>query len=399
MQTVRRGVSLGVGWFGFQTFWAFHGATLPLFLAQYTDSKFRMSLVLALAGVSGFLVPPVVGYWSDRTTMQLGRRTPYVLLGMLGAMGCVLLLPRLAAFGAVALVAGVMYFALRIAETPFLALLADLTPPAQRGTASGLMNLVGSLGLILCFVAGALLWERSPAALFALVAGTGFGAVLTSLRLLREPSVPPGEPTPALRPWAHLRSVAAEGNAMRFLAAQFCWWLGFWMISTFLILFVVEELEVPEGRAFVTPLVFSLVATLAMLPIGMLGDRFGRKAILSGMLGLWAVSGIAISLAQSLPQALVTVGLAAIPFAAVMAVGYAFFLDLVPRDRTAEFVGIGVLTVAAAQFVGPLIGGRLIDALGYRSLFPVAAGFQLLGLALLQLVRAAEVMRPGASEP
>jgi aminoglycoside phosphotransferase (APT) family kinase protein/predicted MFS family arabinose efflux permease len=382
-----RMVLLGVGWFGFQVFWAFHSATLPLFLAGLTDSKFRLSLVLSLAGISGVAVPPIVGYWSDRSFGPFGRRTPYVFLGMLGVLGCVLALPRLTAFGAVALASGLMYVCLRVAETPFLSILPDITPREQRGTASGVMNLVGSIGLILCFVAGSLIWERSREAMFALVAAASFAFAAASVVLLRERAAQPGPPAESVSPVAYLRGLAREGNAVRFLVAQFFWWLGFWMLSSFLVLFTAEELGVAEGRSFLVPLVFSLVAIAAMLPMGVLGDRLGRKAILSWMLVLWAVSGLAIASSQDLPQALVTVGLAGIPYAAVMAVGYAFFLDLIPEERTAEFVGIGVLTVAGAQFVGPLIGGALIDALGYRSLFPVAAGFQLVGLALLQLVR------------
>jgi MFS family permease len=289
-------------------------------------------------------------------------------------------------FGAVALVAGLMYFSLRTAETPFLSLLPDITPPGQRGTASGVMNLVGSVGLILCFVAGSLLWERSPGAMFTLVALASSGFMLASITLVREHPAVPGPAADPLGPAAYLRGLAEARSAVRFLAAQFFWWLGFWMISSFLILFVAEELGVAEGRAFLVPMVFSLVATVAVLPMGLLADRFSRKAILSCMIALWAVSGLAIALSQSLAHALVTVGVAGVPFAAVMAVGYAFFLDLIPEDRTAEFVGLGVLTGAAAQFIGPLIGGELIDTLGYRSLFPVAASFQLLGLALLQRV-------------
>jgi MFS family permease len=392
---------LGVGWFGVQVFWAFHGSTLPLFLAGLTDSKFRISLVLSLAGVSGVVVPPVVGYLSDRTFVRFGRRTPYVFFGMLGVLVCVLALPRLAAFGAVALAAGLMYFCLRTAETPFLSLLPDITPPGQRGTASGVMNLVGSVGLILCFVAGALIWERSPGTMFALVAVASSGFALVGIALLRERPAEAGAAAHPVGPAAYLRGLAEARSAVRYLAAQFFWWLGFWMLSSFLILFVVEELGVAEGRSFLVPMVFSVVATVAMLPMGMLGDRFSRKAILSWMIALWAVSGLAIALSQSLTHALVTVGVTGVPFAAVMAVGYAFFLDLIPEERTAEFVGIGVLTVAAAQFVGPLIGGALIDALGYRSLFPVAASFQLAGLALLQLVgpggpRGGSAVGPGA---
>jgi MFS family permease len=133
--------------------------------------------------------------------------------------------------------------------------------------------------------------------------------------------------------------------------------------------------------------VFSIVATAAMLPMGILGDRFGRKRVLSSMIAVWAVSALMVSFSQNFTQALATVAFSAIPFAAVMAVGYAFFLDLIPTGRTAEFIGISVLTIAGAQFAGPLIGGGLIDAFGYRSLFPVAAVFQLIGFGLLQRVR------------
>lgn len=50
--TPARMILLGVGWFGVQVLWAFRGATLPPFLARLTESTFRVSLVLGLAGVS-----------------------------------------------------------------------------------------------------------------------------------------------------------------------------------------------------------------------------------------------------------------------------------------------------------------------------------------------------------
>jgi MFS family permease len=377
---------LGVGWFGIQVFWAFHAASMPLFLADLAGSKVRVSLVLSLAGVSGVLVPPVVGYLSDRTHVRVGRRVPYVVFGMLGVLLCVLALPHTAALGSAALLSGLMYFSLRTAETPFLSLLPDITPREQRATASGVMNLLGSVGLILCFVAGSLLWERNPSALFVLVATVSFAFTLTCVVLIREPAAPTAPDADPVGTWAYLQGLARERNAARYLVAQFFWWLGFWMISSFLVLFLAEELEVAEGRTFLAPLAVSAVATAAMLPLGMLGDHFSRKRILTGMIALWAVLAVALGLSQSFAQALVAVGLSGAPFAAVMAVGYAFFLDLIPEERTAEFVGIGVLTIAGAQFVGPLIGGQLIDGLGYRSLFPVAAAFQLVGVVLLQLV-------------
>lgn len=384
--TPGRMLLLGVGWFGFQVFWAFHGATLPLFLAGLTDSKFRISLVLGLSGLFGVLVPPLVGYLSDRTASRLGRRSPWILAGMLGMLVSVLALGRFTAFAPVAAAAALMYLSLRLAETPFLSLLPDLTPVQQRSTASGVMNLVGSVGLILCFVAGALLWESNRQAMFVLVACAGAGSTIAGVVLLREPPGARAASALPATPAAWLRSLAGERDAVRFLLAQSFWWLGFWMVSSFLVLFAAEALGVPAGRSFLVPLVFSLVATVAMLPAGMLGDRLDHRLLLSVAVGLWAVSGLLVGITQNLPQLLLAAGFTGIPFAAVMVVGYACFLDLIPAPRTAEFMGISILTGALAQFLGPLIGGQLIDALGYRAVFPAAAVFQLTGLILLQRV-------------
>jgi MFS family permease len=373
-------ILLGIGWFGFQVFWAFHAATLPLFLAGITDSRFGISLVLGLSGLSGFLVPAIVGYLSDRTSSRFGRRTPWVVAGMVGVLVCVLALMQLTTFGSVAVAAGLMYVSLRLAETPFLSILPDLVPEEQRSTASGVMNLVGSVGLILCFVAGAVLWERSPQAMFVLVAVGCSVPTIAAVVLLRER---PGRRGTSVTLAASFHSLAGERAVVRFLGAQLLWWLGFWMVSSFLVLFATEALAVAAGTSFLVPLSFSLVATVAMLPAGILGDRFGRKAILSLMIGLWAISGLLVGLSQNLAQLLAAVALTGIPFAAVMVIGYAFFLDLIPAGRTAEFVGIGILTGAVAQFVGPLIAGQLIDAIGYRAIFPAAAAFQVAGLVLL----------------
>jgi len=386
--TPARMIVLGVGWFGFEIFWAFHTGPMPLFLRDFTDSKFNISLVLSLAGLAGCVVPSAVGYLSDRSASRFGRRSPYIFLGFLGVLLCLLALPRATVFGMVAVLSGFMYFALRFAETPYLSLLPDITPPEQRSTASGVMHLLGTLGLIGCFLVSSALWDDHPSAVFLLVAFGSFGFVLMALVLIREPPVVREESVASTGPLAYLRSIAEETVALRFFVAQFFWWLGFWMVSTFSTLFVVEELQVSEGDSFLVLAVFSVVAALFMLPVGMLGDRFGRKGVLSVLIASWAVAQVVIGFSQNLTHALLTVGASAIPFAGVMAVGLAYMLDLVPRNRTAEFVGFSVISVAVAQIIGPMIGGKLIDVLGYRSIFPVAAAAMIVGLIILQFVSA-----------
>jgi MFS family permease len=377
---------LGLGWFGFQVFWAFHTGPMPLFLRNFTDSKLAISLILSLVGLAGCIVPSAVGALSDRSATRFGRRRPYVFLGFLAVFLCVLGLPHLSTFGIVALVSAAMYFALRFAETPFMSLLPDITPPRQRSTASGVMNLCGSFGLIACFAMSFAIWDEHPTAVFGMVALISFGAVVVSIALIREPETTRGPSPEPANPLGYLRSIVREREALRFYGAQFFWWLGFWMISSFATLFVVEELHVAEGKSFLVLLPFTAVATVFMLPMGILGDRYGRKGILSWMVALWAASELLVGLSQNLTHAIVTVSISAIPFAAIMGVGYAFMLDLIPEDRTAEFVGFSVISIAVAQILGPMIGGALIDGLGYRSIFPAAAAFMMTGFVILQFI-------------
>ena len=182
----------------------------------------------------------------------------------------------------------------------------------------------------------------------------------------------------------YLGSVMKETNALKFFVAQFFWWLGLSVGSYFLTLFVVEELKGTEGDSHLVLMVFAITATLFVVPLGMLGDRFSRKRILSGMLGFWAVAVFLIGYSQNLTHALITVGLTGIPYATVLGVGYAYMLDLIPEERTAEFVGLSIISMASPLFLGPLIGGSLIDTLGYRSIFPASAICMVAALFMLQ---------------
>jgi MFS family permease len=378
---------LGIGWLGIQFFWGFYSATMPLFLNGFTDSKFMISLALSVAGVSGCTVPPIAGYLSDRTVTRFGRRRPYVLIGMLGSFFCLFALPHVAVFWVVVFVSALMYFAVDLAMTPYWSLVPDIVPPEQRSAASGVMSLFGSLGLTVFFYLSSRLWEAHPNGVFYLVAAVSLGAVLAALFFLREPMGPYDPPPKRAGALKYLRSVTGETNALMYFSAQFFWWLGFWLVQPFLTLFAVEALGASEGDAHYVPMAASIGMMVFALPTGMLGDRMDRKKLLSAIIVLWAVAEVLLGLSQSLTHALVVAVMLGIPLAAAMGPAYAYMLDLIPAERTAEFVGFHIISMAAPQIFGPLIGGKMIDAFGYRPLFPVAAAMTLAGFILLQFTR------------
>lgn len=389
---------LGLGWFGVLFFWGFYSGSMPLFLDKFTDSKFKISLVLSLAGFSGSTIPPIVGYLSDRASTRFGRRRPYVFFGILGAALCVAVLPHLKAFAIVCAISAVMYVFIDAAQTPYMSLLPDITPPHQRSTASGVMNLCGGIGLIASFLVSSRIWDEHPVATFYTVAAVMAGSALIAIKFLPEAEAagelsnelsgePSIKPLEAFSPLRHLSGILEERNAMMFFVAQFLWWLGFWIPAPFLTLFLSEHLKVPQGQSLLVPMMMSVVQTALVLPLGILGDRMGRKGILLCAIVFWAASELLVGFSQDLTQAFVTVGLTGIPLAAIMGVGYAYMLDLIPEKRTAEFVGIGIISMAAPQIFGPLLGGKLIDMAGYRVIFPVAAACMIASLLALCFVR------------
>ena len=380
-------IILGAGWFGMNFFWAFYTGPMPLFLKDFTDSKFMISLVLSLAGVMNCIVPPIAGYLSDRTITRYGRRKPYVLFGELGMLLCMLSLPYAGTFPLVALISAAAYSSVAFAETPLTSLLPDITPPEQRSTVSGVVHLLGSVGLITSFAIGSGIWDKHPTAVFHLVALIAFGSMLFPIALVREPEVERGNPSKrSLNPVSYLRSIAKETNAVKFFVAQSFWWLGLNIVSAFMTLFLVEELKVSEGKSLLVPMTLTIVATVAALPLGILGDRIGRKKILSSMIAIWVFTGVLIGFTQNFTTALIIAAVSGIPFAAALTIGYAFMLDLIPKERTAEFVGFNMISLSAPMIFGPPIGGKLIDMFGYRLAFPMSVVFTIIGLVILQSI-------------
>jgi maltose/moltooligosaccharide transporter len=219
--TPTRMIILGVGWCGMLFFWGFYSGSMPLFLSNFTSSKFAISLVLSLAGLSGCTIPPVVGYLSDRTRTRYGRRRPYIFFGMLTMLDCMLGLPNVTSFGVVALLSAAMYISIDIAQTPYMSLMPDITPPERRSTASGVMNLFGSAGLILCFFLMSTIWDEHPGLAFRLVALISFGSVLASIALLSERRMPKSDHIGTANPLSHLKGILEETNALKFFTAQF----------------------------------------------------------------------------------------------------------------------------------------------------------------------------------
>lgn len=132
-----------------------------------------------------------------------------------------------------------------------------------------------------------------------------------------------------------------------------------------------------------------------LLTGGTLGDRFGARRVYLAGLAVFTLASALCGLAPNLPvlaaaRALQGVGAAMLVPCSLKLINQAF-PDPAGRSRAVGlWIGLGGVAMAA----GPLVGGALIEWLGWRSIFAVNLPVGLLGLALAWRIPAGEAAAP-----
>ncbi|MGV9771884.1 MDR family MFS transporter [Streptosporangium sp. NPDC003464] len=131
----------------------------------------------------------------------------------------------------------------------------------------------------------------------------------------------------------------------------------------------------------VTAYVLASTATGAVY--GRLSDRFGRRAVFLSAITVFTVASVLCGLAQSMPQLIAARTLQGVGAGALFTVPSIALAELFPlrlRARVQGYVG-GVFALASVG--GPLVGGSLTDAAGWRWIFYVNLPIGLLSIILV----------------
>jgi EmrB/QacA subfamily drug resistance transporter len=129
-----------------------------------------------------------------------------------------------------------------------------------------------------------------------------------------------------------------------------------------------------------------VVAATASTPLwGKLGDRHGRKRLLETALAAFVTASALCGLAQDMTELIVVRAIQGIAAGGLMTLAMASIGDLVaPRER-GRYQGYIAMTFAAATVLGPLVGGVLVESVGWRWVFYVNLPVGLVALAGLRL--------------
>ncbi|MDL4774740.1 MFS transporter [Actinomadura xylanilytica] len=139
------------------------------------------------------------------------------------------------------------------------------------------------------------------------------------------------------------------------------------------------------GLTWVITLYAVLFAAL-LAPAGRLADVAGRRALFQAGVGLFTLASLACAVAPGLGALLTARGVQGAAAAAMIPASLAVLLHDTEPERRAAAIGLWSAAGAFAAAIGPAVGGLLVDALGWRSLFliniPVGVAMLLGGLRL-----------------
>ena len=143
------------GFMGIQFGFALQNANVSRIFQTLGADYNNMTLLWVAAPITGLVVQPIVGYFSDRTWGNLGRRRPYFLYGALLSTAALFVMPNSPSLWIAAGTLWILDASINVSMEPFRALVGDVLPPEQRGFGYAMQSFFIGIGAV---VASALPW-------------------------------------------------------------------------------------------------------------------------------------------------------------------------------------------------------------------------------------------------
>ncbi len=143
------------GFLGIQFGFALQNANVSRIFQTLGAEVDDIPMLWIAAPLTGLLVQPVVGYFSDRTWTRMGRRRPYFLWGALAATAALLVMPNSPALWVAAGTLWILDASINVSMEPFRALVGDQLSPRQRPAGYAMQSFFIGIGSV---VASMLPW-------------------------------------------------------------------------------------------------------------------------------------------------------------------------------------------------------------------------------------------------
>ncbi|MCF6182024.1 MFS transporter [Lutibacter sp.] len=399
--------NLSFGFLGIQMGFALQNANASRILQIFGAHVEELSWFWIVAPLTGLIVQPIIGYYSDRTWTRLGRRRPYFLTGaILAALGLIFM-PNAAMFTAFlpALWIGagmlmIMDASFNIAMEPFRALVADILPSDQRTLGFSIQTIligigavIGSwlpyvltnwfgiantsqsgevpLNLLLSFIIGAIVLLVSVIITVATTKEYSPEEMAKIHASVDDDEINEDDKSSILDIFTDFKKMPETMKQLSYV--QFFSWFGLfgmWVFSTPAIAHHIYGLPLSDSSSkayqnagdWVGVLfgVYNLVSAIYAFFLPAIAKKLGRKKTHTISLIIGGIGLISIYIMPNqywLILSMVGVGIA---WASILAMPYAILAGAIPMKKMGVYMGIFNFFIVIPQIINALIGGPIV---------------------------------------
>lgn len=404
----KRTILIGFAFMSILAFWQFYDQVIPYILENiFGLSTFSANAIMSIDNILAIFMLPLFGALSDKTKTPLGKRTPYILFGTIGA---VILMVVMGIFETsrnftgflVALV--LILIVMAMYRTPAVAYMPDVTEKPLRSKANAIINLVGYLGGIFSTIVMMFMLKSEKAAdgssvyrddqsflpVFLVVAAFMLISVIIMVLTIRENKLPHIEDEPEIKAQGGKMPRDVKVSLVLILMSVFLWFMAYNAVTTAFSRYCVEIWKVDLGTSSSYLLMATIAAIAAFVPLGFISNAVGRKkTVLLGITLMTVCYVIAIFIKEQTPLMYLIFALVGVGWAAINVNSFPMVVEMSSGSDVGKYTGFYYTFSMAAQITTPLLSGLLIDKLGfgYSVLFPYAVLFSALSFVTMIFVK------------
>ncbi len=363
---------------------SFESYILPIELLKYRDDSLFLGIIAFAGTVCGILTALIIGSISDRRSILWGKRSPYIMIGVI-ASSIILIINRFTAVSFVLILLGFIFIEVssNVSVGAYQPLFVDLLEKNQRGLASGINGifiLIGSAmgyGITGFFIS----YDMYNYAIISMAAVLIFTGLITSFTIKNDDTYIKNK-IYIFKYISDMFNLKNGLNEYKYL-----------VIGTFFVLSGVSGLSFFELYFFKYALHFSnpsyyvsiagifvlIFSSITAVILGYMSDKTNRINILVFSSVFGSVSMLLIPEFQSFFFFLIFGSVIGASYGIFISVSKALASDMSPQSESGKFMAYYNISTGGASSASPLIYGTILSIVSYSDFSYVffAAGIML----------------------
>ncbi len=419
---LKKTIYIGFAFLTIMMLWQVYNWFVPIYLNGFLENLFKgdkliVGIIMALDNLFALFMIPLMSSLSDKTHTKIGRRMPYIIVGILLSAVVFIFLPITNSTGKIGiLIVNILLvlICMNIYRSPCVALMPDVTPKPLRSKANSVINIMGGVGVAIGYLSIIVFSKSNSAVPFFIVAGVMIVCLIILLITVNENKFVK----------EYHEELAANGisesddqsedkvvggasktnkkNIYLILLVVFLVYMANNSVETFISLYSESVFanaaitifgKVLEAGALVI-IPFGIASFACAIPGALIADKIGRKntvfigaIFMGGAYLIMAILGFTTGFTYWL---LLLFFIAGGGFSFITVNIYPMVIESCASDNVGKYTGHYYTASMLAQSVTPALCGLFMSGLVFanmRALFPYAAVFMALAAIVLLFVK------------